>query len=426
MITCFTSTPNASPFEPDSPAAWRRLLIALAIATVGSVGTWSIVVVMPEVQSSLGVTRGAISLAYTLAMIGFGIGGVITGRLTDRLGIIPAIGIGILFLVLGCLAAGISMALWQFVIAYFFIGLGSSSTFAPLMAEASHWFVRRRGIAVGIAGSGFYLSGVLWPPLIARSITYYGWQMTHIALGILCGVSMTLLVLILRANLGDAQRRSVSLDLRPKVNVNLSPNALTVILCLASFSCCAAMAIPQVHIVAYCGDLGYGVARGVQMLSLMLALGVVSRIGSGFIADRIGGLATLLIGSVAQTAGLAMYLFFNGLASLYIVSALFGLFQGGIVSSYAIIIRETMPAREAAARVGTVIMVSLLGMSFGGWIAGVIFDKTGSYKLAFLNGLAWNTLNIVIMLVLLFRARRGSVDIPVADVIGSFPVTQKV
>jgi MFS family permease len=168
------------------------------------------------------------------------------------------------------------------------------------------------------------------------------------------------------------------------------------------------MAIPHVHIVAYCGDLGYGLARGVEMLSLMLALGVVSRIGSGFIADQVGGMATLLIGSVAQAAALGMYLFFNGLTSLYVVSALFGLFQGGIVSSYAIVVRETMPASEAATRVGTVIMVSLLGMSFGGWIGGVIFDKTGSYQVAFLNGLAWNALNIVIVLLLLLRARRAS------------------
>lgn len=417
MITSSAPGRSVSTFVPDSPAAWRRLLIALAIATVGCVGTWTVVVMLPKVQADLGGTRGAASLAYTSAMIGFGLGGVITGRVTDRLGIVPAMGTGILSLLLGCFGAGISTTLWQFVAAYFFIGLGASASFAPLMAEASHWFVRRRGIAVGIAGSGYYLSGALWPALIERGIDEYGWRMTHIALGILCGAAMTVLVLILRSSLGQSQQRSLGVESRPSVNINLSPNALTVILSVASFACCTAMAIPQVHIIAYCGDLGYGVARGVQMLSLMLALGVVSRIGSGFIADQVGGLATLLIGSVAQAAALTMYLFFNGLTSLYIVSALFGLFQGGIVSSYAIIIRETMPAREAATRVGTVIMVSLLGMSFGGWIAGVIFDKTGSYQVAFLNGLAWNALNIVIVLLLLLRARRGSERILVSGAV---------
>jgi MFS family permease len=406
LTTSFVPGRSISTFVPDSPAAWRRLLIALAIATVGSVGTWSVVVVLPKVQAELGGTRGAASLAYALATIGFGLGGVVTGRLTDRLGIIPAMGIGILSLLFGFLGAGISTALWQFTVAYLFIGLGASATFAPLMAEASHWFVRRRGIAVGIAGSGYYLSGALWPSLIERGIAQYGWQMTHIALGIFCAAVMMVLVLILRSSIGKSQQRSLGAEGRPSVDINLSPNALTAVLSVASFSCCTAMAVPQVHIVAICSDLGYGVARGVEMLSMMLALGIVSRIGSGFIADRIGGLATLLIGSVAQASALTMYLFFDGLTPLYVVSALFGLFQGGIVSSYAIIVRETMPAREAATRVGTVIMVSLLGMSFGGWISGVIFDMTGSYKAAFLNGLAWNALNVAIVLLLLSRSRR--------------------
>ena len=394
---------------PDSAAAWRRLLIALAIGTVGSVGLWSVVVVLPKVQAELGGTRAAASLAYTLATVGFGIGGVASGRLTDRLGIIPAMGIGTLFLLFGFLGAGLSTALWQFSVAPVFIGLGASATFAPLMAEASHWFVRRRGIAVGIAASGFYLSGALWPPLIERATAQYGWQTTHIALGILSGAAMTVLVLILRSSIGRSQRRSPGAEGRPGVDINLSPNALTAVLSVASFACCTAMAVPQVHIVAYCGDLGYGVARGAEMLSLMLAFGIVSRIGSGFLADRLGGLATLLIGSVAQAFALTLYLFFDGLTPLYAVSALFGLFQGGIVPSYAIIVRETMPAREAATRVGTVIMVSLLGMSFGGWISGVIFDMTGSYREAFLNGLAWNALNVAIVLLLLLRSRRRAV-----------------
>jgi MFS family permease len=396
---------NVPTFVPDSPAAWRRLLIAVATATVGSVGVWSVVIVLPTVQAEFGGTRGVASLAYTLAMIGFGIGGIVTGRLTDRVGIIPAMAMGVLSLLLGYLAAGISNALWQFNMAHFLIGLGASATFAPLMAEASRWFVRRRGIAVGIAGSGFYLSGALWPPLINQGISHYGWQTTHIAIGLFCGAAMTVLVLILRSTIGRTQQSRAGAEIRPSVDTNLSPNVLTAVLSIASFCCCMAMAIPQVHIVAYCGDLGYGVGRGAEMLSLMLAFGAVSRVGSGIIADRIGGLATLLLGSVAQASALMMYLFFDGLTPLYVVSALFGLFHGGIVSSYAIIVRETMPAREAATRVGTVIMVSLLGMSTGGWSSGAIFDMTGSYDAAFLNGVGWNALNAAIVLTLLLRSR---------------------
>ena len=347
-----------TPFVPDSPAAWRRLGLALAIGAVGSVGMWSVVVALPAVQASFGATRAEVSVAFTFAMLGFGFGGVLIGRVTDRLGIVPAIALGTLALLVGYVAAGLSSSLWQFIIAHAAIGFGSSATFAPLMAEVSHWFERRRGIAVTIAASGNYVGGAIWPPLVEHSMVSYGWQATHVAIGLVAAVLMALLLVVLRASMRGMQRHSHAVAAAPRVDLNISANALTVILSIAGISCCVAMAMPQVHIVAYCGDLGYGVARGAQMLAVMLACGIVSRIGSGLIADRFGGLVTLLIGSVAQGVALSLYLFFDGLSSLYVISALFGLFQGGLVPSYALIVRETMPAREAATRVGIVIMAS--------------------------------------------------------------------
>jgi MFS family permease len=179
-----------------------------------------------------------------------------------------------------------------------------------------------------------------------------------------------------------------------------------VLLCVAGVACCVAMSMPQVHIVAYCTDLGFGAARGAEMLSLMLACGIVSRLISGAICDRIGGLRTLLLGSALQTVALVMFLPFDGLVPLYVISALFGLFQGGIVPSYAIIVREHFPAAEAGARVGTVIMATMLGMALGGWMSGKVFDITGNYHAAFINGIAWNLLNFGIVLMLLMRVRR--------------------
>jgi MFS family permease len=163
--------------------------------------------------------------------------------------------------------------------------------------------------------------------------------------------------------------------------------------------------MPQVHIVAYCGDLGYGAARGAEMLSLMLAFGIVSRVASGFVADRIGGVGTLLIGSFLQGLALFLYLFFDGLTSLYVISMLFGLFQGGIVPMYAVIVREYFPPQEAGFRVGIVIFSTIIGMAFGGWISGAIFDYTGSYQAAFANGLAWNLMNVLIAAWLLLASR---------------------
>ena len=399
-------TRNSGLFVPDSHRAWARLAVAVLIGSLGSIGMWSVVVALPVVQTEFAASRGTASLAFTMVMLGFGSGGVLTGKITDRYGIVTAIGVGIGILGLGYIVAGMSSSIWQFILLHFAIGLSSSATFGPLMAEASHWFVRYRGLAVAIAASGNYIGGAIWPPLVNHGIETIGWRSTHIAVGIFTAVAMTLALIGLRMLMGAGVRRDHQNAPPPRVDLRLSTNALTAILSLAAIACCVAMSMPQVHIVAYCGDLGYGVARGAEMLSLMLGFGIISRIGSGFLADKIGGIRTLLIGSVAQGTALLFYLFFDGLTSLYIISAMFGLFQGGIVPSYAIIVREAMPASEAATRVGIVIFASVFGMSFGGWISGAIFDATGSYTAAFTNGLAWNALNVTVMLLLLMRARQ--------------------
>ena len=382
-----------------------QLVIVLLIASIGAVGMWVVVVVLPTVQTEFGASRGAVSLATTMIFVGFGSGGVLTGRITDRFGIVAAMALSIAFLGVAFVLAGLAASLWQFNLVYFLIGLGTSATFAPLMAEVSHWFERYRGLAVTIVASGNYVAGTIWPPLVNWGVQSMGWRWTHIAIGIFCAVTMAILLVVLRAIIGSGGARDHANAPPPQVDLNLSANTLTVLLSIASIACCVAMAMPQVHIVAYCGDLGYGIARGAEMLSMMMGFGIISRIGSGFLADRIGGIRTLMVGSIAQGFALLFYLFFDSLTSLYLISAMFGLFQGGIVPSYAIIVRETMPAREAATRVGIVIFASVFGMSFGGWVSGVIFDATGSYAAAFANGLGWNVLNMAIVVALLIRAR---------------------
>jgi MFS family permease len=194
--------------------------------------------------------------------------------------------------------------------------------------------------------------------------------------------------------------------------IDIPGSRLYALLCIAGVACCVAMSMPQVHIVAYCGDLGFAAARGAEMLSVMLGFGIVSRLASGWICDRIGGLRTLLLGSGLQGVALLMFLPFDSLASLYVVSALFGLFQGGIVPSYAIIVREYFPPREAGERLGTVLMCTLLGMALGGWMTGAIFDLTGSYRAAFVNGIGWNLLNLTIAFWLLRRSLPGRTLLP--------------
>jgi len=402
------SNVHVMPDPTDSRAAWLRLAVAVVFSTIGGVGMWSVVVALPAIQADFGVARADASLPFTMVMIGFAGGGIFMGRLADRFGIAVPLTIGTVALSAGYLAAGWASSLWQVALAHgLLIGVGCSASFGPMMADISHWFVRRRGIAVAIAASGNYIGGTIWPPLVQHFITTSGWRATHIGIGLFCLVTMLPLVFALRRRIeshhSDAAGAAAA---RRQAEVPFSPLTLQVLLCIAGVACCVAMSMPQVHIVAYCGDLGYGVARGAEMLSLMLGFGIISRISSGFIADRIGGVRTLLLGSVLQGAALFLYLWFDGLISLYIISALFGLFQGGIVPSYAIIVREYFSPREAGTRVGLVVMATLLGMALGGWLSGLIFDLTGSYRAAFLNGIGWNLVNVSIMTWLLQRSRR--------------------
>ncbi len=402
-----------APSDPliDSAYAWRRLIVSLLIATVSGVGFWSTVVVLPAIEVEFGITRADASLPYTATLIGFAIGGVAYGWVVDRIGIAIPVAIGGVMLGLGYIATAFAENTWQFVIAQgVLIGmLGSAVGFGPLVADVSLWFKRRRGIAIALVASGNYIAGAVWPPIIQHLTSAYDWRVAHMVMGVVCVVVMVGLAPLLR-------RRPPSITLAPGVTapaeqlvpMPVSKTALQALLVIAGISCCIAMSMPQVHIVAYCVDLGFGPARGAEMLSIMLGLGVVSRIASGLLADRIGGLMTLIIGSMLQAIALSFYLPFDGLASLYLVSALFGLAQGGIVPSYALVVREYYPAREAASRVSFVLMSTVGGMALGGWLSGVIYDVTGSYQAAFLNGILFNVLNLAIMIWLLSR-RSGEV-----------------
>ena len=392
----------------DGAYAWMRLALSVVIATVGGLATWSCVVALPAVQAEFGVARGSAALPYTLTMIGTATGNIVVGRIVDRIGIVWPLRIAAVMLCLGYVAASLSQNIAEFALAQGLLMalFGASVTFGPLMADVSRWFVRRRGLAVSICAAGSYLAGTIWPPVVQHFIAEIGWRRTHFYIGVFCLLTILPLSWFLRRTpIASAAPIRAREAVRSGGGIpGLSMGALQALLCVAGVSCCVAMAMPQVHLVAYCTDLGYGPARGARMLSVMLICGIVSRVGFGFVADRIGGLRTLLVGSVAQMAALLLYVGFDGLVSLYVVSALFGLFQGGIVPAYAVIVREYFPAREAGARIGMVLTATMGGMALGGWMSGAIFDLTGSYQAAFLNGIGFNVLNAAIAMLLLARA----------------------
>ncbi len=391
----------------DSRESWIRLAFSLLIGTIGSVGFWSFVVALPAVQAEFAATRADASLPYTLTMVGFAFGGVGMGWLVDRYGLLPPLAIGAFCIGAGYVCAGLAPNLWLFALAQgILIGVGTSVFFGPILADITHWFHKRRGLAVTICSSGNYLAGAIWPPVLSHFIETDGWRATHIGVGVFCVVAMLPLAWLLRKRSPVSAQQTAAQAAAAGAAMPVSPNALIALLSIAGFACCVAMSMPQVHLVAYCADLGYGPARGAEMLSLMLFLGIFSRIASGLLADRIGGLTTLLIGSGAQGAALFLYLWFDGMTSLYVISGIFGLFQGGIIPMYALIARQYFPPRKIGSTLSFIMMTTLFGMAVGGWMSGLVFDYTGSYRMAFLNGLLWNMLNLSIVVFLM--TRRGA------------------
>ena len=389
----------------DSRYAWWRLAASVALSTFGAVGMWGVVVIFPNLQAEFATTRAEVSFSYTTTMLGFGAGSILLGRLIDTKGAFVTMLLSTVLIAGGYAGASLAPSLTVFALLQAVIGVGSGAAFIPLVADVSHWFAKRRALAMAICASGNYIGGAAWPKITEVVAHQYDWRTTYLVVAVACFVGMLPACVVLRPR-SPAHAGAAAAAPHSSRALGLTPNGLQLWLGVAGIGCCVAMAMPQVHIVAYCVDLGYGTARGAEMLSIMTVCGIVSRLGSGWIADRVGGLKTLLLGSTAQAVALLGYLVSDGLAGLYVVSALFGLFQGGIIPSYGVIVREYFPSKEAGARMGIAISATILGMAGGAWMGGKLFDITGSYQGAFINGIGWNVLNAAIAWWLLSRQMR--------------------
>ena len=348
-----------------------RLFASLLLMAVAGSAMYAAILVLEPAAVEFGTGRGAGSMPYTLFMIGFALGGVMMGRLSDRFGIIAPALLASLCLPAGLLFAARATELWHFSVSLGILcGLfGMAATFAPVASDISHWFTARRGLAVGIVISGTYVAGAVWPPILQHLIDTHGWRGTFHGLGILTLFTMLPLSLLLYRPVlvdhedEDGLTRRGGTRRRP---LGLSGRSLQGLLCIAGVGCCVAMAMPQVHIVPLVIDLGFDAVHGARMLALMLGCGIVSRLVSGWISDRIGGLKALLIGSALQGLVIFAFLFADGLTALYVLAIVFGLSQGGIVPSYTMIIRALFPAGEAGWRIGTTMLFTVGGMGFGG------------------------------------------------------------
>ena len=386
-----------------------RLFASLLLMAVAGSAMYAAILVLEPAAAEFDTGRGAGSMPYALFMVGFAVGGVMMGRLADRFGIVAPALLASLCLPAGLLFAARATELWHFSVSLGVLcGLfGMAATFAPVASDISHWFTARRGLAVGIVISGTYVAGVVWPPVLQHFIDAYGWRATFQGLGNLTLIMMLPLsaVLYRRAIVDHDDRLATEGSGRRRRPLGFSSRSLQGLLCLAGTGCCAAMAMPQVHIVPFVIDLGFDAVHGARMLALMLGCGVVSRLVSGWISDRVGGLKALLVGSALQGLFIFGFLFADGLTVLYVLAIAFGLSQGGIVPSYTIIVRSLFSAGEAGWRIGITMLFTVGGMALGAWLAGVLYDLTGNYTASILTALGFNVLNLAIAAWLIARDR---------------------
>jgi len=390
--------------EQDSRQAWIRLVIIFMMSVIGTAGMWSVVIILPNIQNEFELDRAASTYPYVATMFGYGIGNVIIGRMLDKIGIKKPIIFALSLLVTSYLISFFAINVFWLSLIQFFLGFSAAAFFGPMMADISNYFFKRKGLAVSLVASGQHLCGAIWPFLIKGFLLEGDWRNAHLFIALVCSILIPILFCFLGNKLPKMNIKQKSTtqdeDINSKVNLSISNRQIQILLMIAGVLCCVAMSMPQVHIVPLCIDNGYGLAVGTEILSFMLFAAVASRVIFGFLSDKIGPIQTLILGSSLQAISLTMFLPFNSQLSLYIVAICFGLSQGGIVPIYAVIISKFLPSNEVAERVGWLIFATIIGMSLGGWLSGEIYDFTNSYRLAFINGIFWNIMNLCIMIYL--------------------------
>ena len=390
--------------EQDSQQAWFRLAIIFAMSVIGTAGMWSVVIILPNIQNEFTLDRAASTYPYVATMFGYGFGNVIIGRMLDKIGIKKPIIFALSLLVTSYVLSFFTKNVFWLSTIQFFLGFSAAAFFGPMMADISNYFYKRKGLAVSLVASGQHLCGAIWPFVIKDFIIEGDWRNAHLFIALVCSILIPILFYFLGNKVpkmnNEQKLTTQDEDINSKVNLSISNRQIQILLMIAGVLCCVAMSMPQVHIVPLCIDNGYGLAVGTEILSFMLFAAVASRVIFGFLSDKIGPIQTLILGSSLQAISLTMFLPFNSQLSLYIVAICFGLSQGGIVPIYAVIISKFLPSNEVAERVGWLIFATIIGMSLGGWLSGEIYDFTNSYRLAFINGIFWNIMNLCIMIYL--------------------------
>jgi MFS family permease len=382
--------------------------ITLAILSFSYGAPLIVVVGLKPIAASLGTDRSVVALAASLVWLGTGLGGILMGRIADRIGMRQVAMFGAAMTALGLAVSAIGQT-WALVLgSAVLIGfLGNSAHFPPLVTYVSRWFDRRRGTAVALISSGQYIAGVFWPTVFERGMDAFGWQATMVGFAFVIAAAIVPLALFLRPPPPPVRTEGSAVHLRHRAQaLGLRPNLVQLLLCAASFLCCVPMAMPAGHLVAFCSDLGIPASQGAAMLSVLLGCAFISRMFWGWLTDRVGGLAAVFAGSACQALAIAAFTVTQSEAGLFAVSAAYGLGFSGIIPAYVVAIRDLFPSAEASWRVPTILFTGMSGMAFGGWFAGSLYDHFGFYAPAFAAGAMFNLANLAVIGFLVARQAR--------------------
>ena len=393
----------------ETPYGWVVVFASLVLHSISLGAPTILFIALKPIAADLDTLRAVPSFAYSLMMIGAGLGGIAMGWWMDRRGVMEPVLFGSVMIGLGALLASHSDGRWSLFIATgLLIGLfGKAAMIAPLVANVTRWFDRRRGLAVAIITSGQGLAGAVWPAVVQYFNDLVGWRGTFLYFSVFVAVTMVPLAFLLRPRAPiPAADRSGGIPTGGRRVLDLPPHVAQGMLWLAAVGCCSAMSIPIVHLVSHVTDQGYSLEQGARVLSVLFMAAFVSRIGFGILADRIGGVRTLLIGSASMTVMLLAFAFTTSYVGLFVAALLFGLGFSGIMPCYPLIIRLLFPVREVGWRIAGHYLFSAAGMAFGGWLGGVIFDLTGDYSPAFLAGFAFTVMNFVVIAIVYARQMR--------------------
>jgi MFS family permease len=394
----------------ETRTSWVVASLSLVVLGVSFGAAWISVVALKPIAAEMGGARSVPALATALAWFGSGIGGIGMGYLADRYGVRWTVMFGSVMIGLGLAISSFGQSwlgpAWALYLGHgLFMGLlGNAGLNAPLYVYVSRWFDRRRGSALALIASGQYISGAIWPPIFESAIAAYGWRSTMLAFGVfeaLLIVPIALLGLKSPPNAADPPIATTAAA-RPAV-LGWPPNLVFAMMSVAAFCCCIPMAMPQSHLVALCSDLGIKPTHGAAMLSFLLATAFLSRQMWGWISDRIGGLTTVLAGSIWQFFSIVALTVTQDEIGLFTVTGIFGLGFSGIIPAYVLAVRELYPPHEAGWRVPILLCLTAFGMASGGWFAGLLYDHFGYYAPAFAAGLIFNAVNLLLIGTLMIR-----------------------